>query len=396
MSQPGSPTDKPVARALRAVTGWVGGHDVLGRSFTVMVGLRGLLAAHAVGYNLVVILPNARQPVALVAATLVLVGWTGFISWHLRWPSNRTAGACIADVGVSLAMLILTPFVVDPAVAPLTVAGLWFGSCALFMAVFVSTGWAGAAALGLGVVFLALPPGLTLQRVDIAMAGVLGPMVVGLLIGQFKSSISDRDRERTRAGALAERERLARLVHDGTLQVLALVAREGAGLGPRGARLATLAHESESQLRSLLHDREVPEHADSTLVDLAIILERYASARVTVSTMAGAVMIPRRMADEVAATLEEALTNVERHAGDQAQAWVLLDQETDDEVIVWVRDNGVGMAPAQIAEAASRGRMGIQHSIVGRMTALGGSAMLKSTPGSGTEWELRFALDVEE
>jgi len=33
---------------------------------------------------------------------------------------------------------------------------------------------------------------------------------------------------------------------------------------------------------------------------------------------------------------------------------------------------------------------------VGRMSALHGSAMLKSSPGLGTEWELRFPVDMGE
>ena len=42
-------------------------------------------------------------------------------------------------------------------------------------------------------------------------------------------------------GLAAERDRLARPIHDGVLQVLALVQREGSELGGSGAQLATLA-----------------------------------------------------------------------------------------------------------------------------------------------------------
>ena len=106
-------------------------------------------------------------------------------------------------------------------------------------------------------------------------------------------------------------------------------------------------------------------------------------------------MVPRRLVDEVEAALTEMLKNVEKHAGRDAQVWILLDQEMDDEVILWVRDNGVGMTADQVQAAADKGRMGIRDSIVGRLAAVGGSATLKSSPGSGTEWELRFPLDVE-
>ena len=86
---------------------------------------------------------------------------------------------------------------------------------------------------------------------------------------------------------------------------------------------------------------------------------------------------------------------MEKHAGPGAKAWVLLDQE-DSEVILWVRDNGVGMDLSEAASAGERGRLGIRDSIVGRMTALGGAAVVKSTLGEGTEWELRFPVKVGE
>jgi hypothetical protein len=53
------------------------------------------------------------------------------------------------------------------------------------------------------------------------------------------------------------------------------------------------------------------------------------------------------------------------------------------------------MSAEQVTQAAEAGRMGIKGSIVGRITALGGSALLKSSPGAGAEWELRIPIDVE-
>ena len=51
---------------------------------------------------------------------------------------------------------------------------------------------------------------------------------------------------------------------------------------------------------------------------------------------------------------------------------------------------------SEAASAGERGRLGIRDSIVGRMAALGGTAVVKSTPGEGTEWELRFPVKVGE
>ena len=57
---------------------------------------------------------------------------------------------------------------------------------------------------------------------------------------------AERDRAERAAAAAAERARLARVVHDGVLQVLALVQRRGAELGGDAAELGRLAGEQEA------------------------------------------------------------------------------------------------------------------------------------------------------
>ena len=55
-----------------------------------------------------------------------------------------------------------------------------------------------------------------------------------------------------RESAAAERDRLGRSIHDGVLQVLALVQREGQDLGGHAGELAALAGQQEVALRTLL------------------------------------------------------------------------------------------------------------------------------------------------
>ena len=86
--------------------------------------------------------------------------------------------------------------------------------------------------------------------------------------------------------------------------------------------------------------------------------------------------------------VREALTNVARHAGRDAKAWVLL-EDLGGEVVVSVRDDGVGIAPNRLAEAEREGRMGITRSMRGRVRDLGGTIELETAPGAGVEWELR-------
>ena len=93
------------------------------------------------------------------------------------------------------------------------------------------------------------------------------------------------------------------------------------------------------------------------------------------------------VAEELAAAVSAALDNVRRHAGVDAQAWVLI-EDIGKDVTVTIRDNGVGVPAARLAEAAVSGRMGVAYSIVGRMSDLGGTATLDSRPGAGTCLEL--------
>jgi signal transduction histidine kinase len=57
-----------------------------------------------------------------------------------------------------------------------------------------------------------------------------------------------------------------------------------------------------------------------------------------------------------------------------------------DEIAVFVRDRGAGFDPAAVPED----RQGIRESIKSRLERAGGSAIVTSAPGEGTEVELRL------
>ena len=367
----------------------------MGRSSQVAIFARVMLALHAVGVNLVLVRPRVADPAAVIATCVIIVAWTAIISLVVLRVERRTIPAFVTDTLVVLGIVLMTAFIAEPGEAALTLAGYWLCGPGLYAAMFHSTG-AGvlsAAVVSSGLFFF--PAHVEAQRLGIAFIAILLAGCSGLMIEQLRATITERERERLKAASLDERERLSRIVHDGALQVLALVEREGPALGPVGARLAALASDSETQLRRHLQDREVQEPDHSSTTDLAAALDKYQSARVTVSTMAGELLAPRAVVVEVESAVQEILKNVWTHAGEGARVWVLLDQEFDDEAIIWVRDDGVGMEPRQATEAAERGRFGIRDSIVGRISAIGGSAILKSSPGAGTEWELRIPLETD-
>lgn len=220
---------------------------------------------------------------------------------------------------------------------------------------------------------------------------ILIELSVGLAIGMAANTARRAHAEVERAArlsaVLAERERLSRHVHDGVMQVLAMVARRGREIGGETAQLAEAAGEQERALRRLLSavDSE-PELAAAADGDLGLLLRRHATDRVSVSVPAVAVYLDPAVAAEMEAATINALTNVERHAGPEARAYVLL-EDLGNAVVVSVRDDGPGIPAGRLAAAVDEGRVGVSKSIQGRMASLGGRAELTAPVGGGTEWE---------
>ncbi|HET6288746.1 MAG TPA: ATP-binding protein, partial [Amycolatopsis sp.] len=181
-----------------------------------------------------------------------------------------------------------------------------------------------------------------------------------------------------------------RSIHDSVLQVLARVRKRGAEFGGEAAELAKLAGEQEIALRALVTTE--PTHpSENGTTDLRAALQLLATPSVQVSTPAGEVQLPEHVTAELVAVAREALSNVEKHAGGDAHAWVLL-EDLGTEVVVSVRDDGPGIAPGVLERAAAAGHLGIAESIKGRVRDLGGSAALDTAPGQGTEWEVKVPV----
>ena len=88
-------------------------------------------------------------------------------------------------------------------------------------------------------------PGTTHNIVLLVLLGGL----IGLAVDLARTGLAREEQVLLERERLAERERIARVVHDGVLQTLAYVHRRGAELGPGGAELADLAAEQERTLR---------------------------------------------------------------------------------------------------------------------------------------------------
>jgi signal transduction histidine kinase len=102
----------------------------------------------------------------------------------------------------------------------------------------------------------------------------------------------------------------------------------------------------------------------------------------------GEAEVDEALAPIVAAT-REAVTNAAKHAGSG-----LVDiyaEVAPGQVEVFVRDRGAGFDP----DAVPSDRQGVRSSIVDRMSRHGGSAEIRSTPGTGTEVRLRLPRHEE-
>jgi signal transduction histidine kinase len=303
----------------------------------------------------------------------------------LRW---RWSWFVVLDVVVVCGLMLTSPLImtpaqlagVDPLITTVWVAGVPVAAGARF------GGYGGmAAGLVIGAGTAVARQAFTL---DVARDGVL-LVATGLLIGMSattarKSAAALAEAWRKEV-ATAERERLARSIHDSVLQVLARVRRRGAEVGGEAAELAELAGEQEIALRALVTTE--PTSTSTGEMDLRAGLQLLASSKVQVATPADDVLLPTRVTAELVAVVREALSNVDKHAPG-AKAWVLL-ENLATEVVVTVRDDGPGIPEGRLASAEADGQLGVARSIRGRVLELGGTISLETAPDRGTEWEVR-------
>ncbi|AQT82837.1 sensor histidine kinase [Mycolicibacterium litorale] len=313
----------------------------------------------------------------LVCAAVYLQGFGRRTEWVL------------AEVAVVVALMLGTEvvasdqWVADNQSLPTT---LWATNATISVAVLLGP----VAGMAVGAVVVGTAAAMKGQiNLDLGRnASIVIELAVGLAVGMAAQTARRAHAELERAARLSaaveERERLSRQVHDGVVQVLALVAKRGRELGGEAAELAGLAGEQERALRRLISTAGPDER--SGVVDMRTLLARRESDRVSVSLPGTVVRLDAAVAAELDAAVGNALDNVAAHAGPQARAFVFL-EDLGDTVTITVRDDGPGIAPGRLEQAAAEGRVGISKSIVGRLRSLGGSATLSSDDG-GTEWEL--------
>ena len=208
---------------------------------------------------------------------------------------------------------------------------------------------------------------------------------------------SARGRESERQGAIvAERERIAREMHDSLAQVLGVTHLRLRALGVRDevvgaatvaaeiADLATLAEEAYRDVReAILGLREATRLGRSFMDGLAAYLEKFSHqsgiATHLESTVEGELDLPPRVEVQLIRVIQEALTNVRKH-GAASEAVVRLGDDPEGIEIV-IEDDGRGFDVG--GTLLGRDGFGL-HTMRERVALIGGTLSIDSAPGRGT------------
>jgi signal transduction histidine kinase len=339
--------------------------------------------------------------VALGAALLVFDGWV-FGEGH-AFSTSQSLGSVWPLVGVLAGGVAFGPWAG-------AASGVVLGGCRV-----VATLWNGASVDTAGRAL-----SLVNTTVLYALSGVLAGYLFRLLV-----------RAEREVSAARAREEVARTLHDGVLQTLALVERRAGD-----EALARLAREQERELREFLfgggasaeggrsglpHGPEGgadegsagdpspgsragpdgPALSRATLAafdrlraargggDLGTALraagarfERAFGGRVDVIAAEDVPKLRAEVVAAVAGAVGEALTNAGKH-GAATRVTVYAEPTDDGGLFCSVKDDGTGYDTAAVPDG-----VGLSRSVRGRMAEVGGRAEVASAPGFGTEVRL--------
>lgn len=303
---------------------------------------------------------------------------------------RRTTWLLALEVALAVGGILATPLADTPesvAAGQFTLPTIWAAGCVVGAAVLHGRlgGLVVAAVVSVADLVEVRSPTPTTWH-NILLLFLLGGLI-GLAVDLARGGLHRYEQVLAERERLRERERLARVVHDGVLQTLAFIHRRGNEIGGQGVELGSLAADQERALRRLVSQEVLGPRLAASVEgeirrDLRLLLGAHEGERVSVSLPGDPVPLEQTRAEEVDAAVAAALDNVSRHAGDEARAWLLLEDDGDT-VTVTVRDNGVGAEPAHLVSAAERGRMGLSQSIVGRVRDIGGTTDVVTRPGGG-------------
>jgi signal transduction histidine kinase len=345
---------------------------------------------------------NLVAPVGAVVLVGVALGVTVWLTSLLRRAPERLVSARVVgvEVGVALALQLADGFVyraghvftpeqplgVAWPLASVMAAGVAFGPfVGAGTGLLLGAGRATSSTLNVtpdadpmwGVLLPEQLLSLITTSVLFALAGGIAGYAIRLIVdAESRAAAAERS-----VASLRAREDVARRLHDGVLQTLAVVERRS-----DDPQLARLAREQERDLRSFLFGGPSPGVIGAGALGDALraAADRYETA----FTGRSEVLVPddlpeldAEVVEAIAGAVGEALTNAGKHgAADRVVVYV---EPTEEGVFVSVRDDGTGFDPAAVVEG-----VGLSRSIRGRIEEIGGGVEVAAAPGRGTEVRL--------
>ena len=380
--------------------------------------LRGLAAFRWLAWLwMAAVLVLARGNLVAPTTAGVLVGAAGLVTLWLTWllvtaPHRLVRGSTVGvEVGVGVALQLADGFVYasphvfttqQPLGVAWPIAGVLAAGVALGPTAGALTGVLLGAARAVSSILHVVPapdpwigPLTPEQGLSLVTTTVLYAVAGGVaghatrLLARAEERLSRAERT---VAALEAREDVARRLHDGVLQTLAIVERRA-----EDPDLARLARDQERDLRRYLIDPVYPDETvgvDAPPPTLGAALravsdrsERRDGVRTEVLVPDDLPALDRVVVEAVTDAVGEALTNVGKHA--RASRVVVYAEPHDHGVFVSVRDDGVGFDPAEVAEG-----LGLTRSVRGRLARVGGRVEVAAAPARGVEVRLWAPLDA--
>jgi signal transduction histidine kinase len=358
----------------------------------------------------------ARNPAFAYAGLGAAAAWTAYL---MISRVQERAWALWLDLVISMTLIVISGLVVPE--------GRVTGGSRLFFAtaypISTSLAWGAArgrgagvfatGALALALVGSRLVNGIPLSSLDgSAIASLANGMVTYLLAGvaagvvsrlldrweaQNSAMLERTMRDLQSAAALAERQSLARTIHDATLQNLARALRSLRELsGRHGAEIQDIrtilrdVEDAEQELREVFirDQRQAPAGKASLSSSLKETSRAVSGLPVTVICV-GPIWLADATVGELTWATRQALENVIEHA-EATRAAVFADVE-DGTLEISIHDDGHGFTYRDDLFQGSEDHFGLQG-MRGRIERLGGRMKVRTAPGAGTEVEFRVTV----
>ena len=245
--------------------------------------------------------------------------------------------------------------------------------------------------------------------VTLSFSMVVGSWIIGIirqseeradLVAELDASREEISRLSAERGALAERERISREIHDtlaqGFTSLLMLVqaVQSEVDSDPEQARrhlalMAGTARDNLAEARALVAGGAPAGLDGGSLPDavrrLAARHGEQTGAPATFEVTGQVRALPPAVEVVALRTCQEALANAGRHAGPQAAVALGLGY-TSRALLLSIRDTGCGFDPGR--PAGGYGLPGLRA----RVAEMGGTAAIRSTPGEGTTITVELPL----